>query len=445
METLNLGAELRQEQKLTPQLLLSTELLQMNSLELTEYVSKILEENPVLEQEDHTSLQKEYEELRQKASWIDGGGYWGSPRGEKDIKEPGRLDYETESLSAFLRDQLERKRLSKPLLALSVYLVELLDEDGFLTDEDLDGLQELKIPQMLIQEALNVIQSLEPAGVGARNLSECLLLQLRRSQEDSSVAQEIVSRFLPELAKKHYVPIAQELGVTIETIRAAEALIETLNPHPGMDFISTEQIMYIRPDIFVAEIDGEWKIVLNETYLPRIYISDYYTRMLQESDEKETRDYLRDKMQQAKWLLYGLSQRGQTLRRCAETIFEMQKNFFLGRSLELAPMGLSDLAEALRLHPSTISRATRGKYLQCKQGTYPLRYFFNRSVSEGTSRQAVKQKLLHIFKDENPAQPFSDQKLCDLLAKDGITVSRRVVTKYRLELGIASSTVRKKS
>ena len=354
------------------------------------------------------------------------------------------MDKETESLSSFLCDQLERKRLPKPLLALAKYMAELVDEDGYLAPEDLDGLTELKIPLSLISEALETLQSLDPAGVGARSLSECLLLQLARQEHVSPAVMDITARFLPELGKKHYGPICRELGLTMEEVRAAEKVISGLDPHPGRAFQPAEPTVYVRPDVFIVELDGELRAVLNEYYLPQISVSDYYVRLLRESDEPETRDYLRQKLQQAKWLLNSLERRGGTLRRCADAILEAQRPFFTGQTTALAPMSLSTLADTLGLHPSTISRAVRGKYLQCRQGTYPLRYFFSRAVTEqGPSRQAVQQKLLALLASEDPCHPLSDQRLCRLLAEDGMEVARRTVAKYRMELGVGSSAARK--
>lgn len=445
MSFVSLKAELRQELKLTPQLLQSMEILQMTSQELLEYLGRAAEENPVLEQEDAPVLRTAYEELRQKASWIDGGVYGSTfTHGDDSLPERGMVDRETESLSAFLCDQLDRMHLSKPLLALSKYIAELVDEDGYLTQEDLDGLSELKIPQVMIDQSLDAVQSLDPAGVGARSLSECLLLQLARQKTVSPAVMDIVARFLPELSRKHYGPICKALGITIETVQAAEKVIAALEPYPGRAFQPAEPTVYIRPDVFVVELDGELQIVLNEYYLPRVSVSDYYTRLLKESDEKETREYLRQKLRQARWLLDCLERRGTTLRRCAEAILEAQRSFFAGQTSDLIPMSLSSLAEALSLHPSTISRAISGKYLQCRQGTYPLRYFFSRAIGgQGASRQAVKLKLLALVKGEDPRAPLSDQRLCELLSQDGVTIARRTVAKYRIELGIGSSTARK--
>jgi len=441
MSLVQLKTELRQELKLTPQLLQSMEVLQMTSQELLEYVARCAEENPMLDQSDPP--ERAYEALRRQAGWIDGGVGRASFTHEDTALESGREDAGLESLSAFLRDQLQRLRLPRPLAALCEYLAELVDEDGYLAQEDLDGLSGLKILQPLIERALETLQGLDPPGVGGRSLSECLLLQLRRRHDAGPAAMEIAARFLPELGRKHYAAIAQKLGTTVEAVREAERVIAALEPHPGRAFQPAEPTAYIRPDVFVAELEGEWKVILNDYYLPRVSVNSYYLRLLKDSDEKETRDYLRQKLRQAKWLLNSLERRGGTLRRCAEAALEAQKPFFTGETGALAPMTLSDLAKRLELHPSTVSRAIRGKYLQCRRGTYPLRYFFSRPVGQ-TSRQAVKQALLVLIREEDRRKPYSDQALCRLLADRGVPVARRTVTKYRLELGLGSSAARRK-
>nr|WP_325212533.1 RNA polymerase factor sigma-54 [uncultured Oscillibacter sp.] len=443
MSLVQLKTELRQELKLTPQLMQSMEVLQMTSQELLEYLSRQAEENPLLDQSDPP--ERAYAELRRQAGWIDGGVRdRASFAHEETAPEAGAVDSRLESLAAFLRDQIHRLRLPKPLTALCEYLAELVDEDGYLAQEDLNGLEGMKIPQALIDQALDALQSLDPPGVGARSLSECLLLQLSRRGGADPAAMEIAARFLPELGRKHYAAIAQKLGTTVQAVREAEKTIASLEPHPGRAFQPAEPAVYVRPDVFVAELEGEWTVVLNEYYLPRVSVNDYYLRLLKTSDDKETRDYLRQKLQQAKWLLDSLERRGGTLRRCAEAVLEAQRPFFTGETQALTPMTLSALAEGLELHPSTVSRAVRGKYLQCRQGTYPLRYFFSLPVSGGVSRQAAKQSLLSLIREEDPRRPHSDQDLCRLLAERGVRVARRTVTKYRLELGLGSSAARRK-
>lgn len=185
-------------------------------------------------------------------------------------------------------------------------------------------------------------------------------------------------------------------------------------------------------------------MVLNEFYLPKVSVSSYYSDMSRSVEDQEARAYLKDKLRQAAWLLDSLERRGNTLQRCAQAILNAQQPFFLGRTTELAPMKLTSLAEALELHPSTVSRAVRDKYLQCRQGTYPLRYFLSRPVGpQGISRQAAKQRLLIHLRQEDPAHPLSDQALCALLEQEGIHLARRTVAKYRMEQGVGSSAVRR--
>ena len=445
MSLVSLKTELRQELRLTPQLLQSMEILQMNSQELLEYLQKAAEENPVLESEDASAQSAAYAELRQRASWIDGGipGATFTHEGG-GYPEAGRADHETESLTAFLCDQLDRMRLEKPLAALCRYMAQLVDEDGYLAQEDMDALAELKIPAALIGRALEILQSLEPAGVAARDLSECVVLQLSRMNDVPPYMLDIARSHLTDLSRGHYGPITKALGVTHGQIREAERRIASLDPRPGGMFAPAEPVVYVRPDVFIVEMDGALQVVLNEYYLPKVRISSYYATLLKTSDDPETHAYLTQKLQQAKTLLNSLERRGSTLQRCAEAVLEAQRAFFEGVSKELAPMTLSNLAEMLNLHTSTVSRAMKDKYLQCKIGTFPMRYFFSRPVGGTMARQAVQERLKALVRQENPAHPLSDQALCDRLRQEGVEISRRGVTKYRISMGIASSTVRKK-
>lgn len=445
MSLIDLKAELRQELRLTPQLLQSMEILQMSSQDLLDYVNRMAEENPLIEQEDISQAQTAYEELCQKVSWLDNRPVGGFLPSADSLAEYGATDHALDSLTAFLCDQLERKKLPKPLLTLTKYMAELLDENGWLAQEDLDELAELNIPEELICQALETLQSLEPAGIGARNLSECLLLQLDRQENTSPLLRELVTRFLPELGKKHYGPIRQELNVSTAEIVEAEAVIAALDPRPSQAFQPSAPVEYIRPDIFIVELDGTLRAILNEYYLPRISMNDYYIRMLKTTDEKDAVEYLRQKMQQAKGLISGLERRNTTIQRCAEEILAVQHEFFAGNAATPVPMTLSSLAEALSLHPSTISRATRGKYLQCRHGTYPLRYFFGRSLGQAEySTQMIRQRIWELIQNEDPTHPLSDQKICKQLETEGIQIARRTVAKYRVELRLDASNIRKR-
>lgn len=450
MDGISLRSVLQQQLRLSPQLLQSVEILQMNSQELLDYLNQAFEENPVLEQEDAPSLREAYDDLRREASWLNGGVSTATFSHDEEPEQDSvaaPANRETDSLSAFLCDQLERKKPAAPLLALSKYMTQLLDESGFLPEEELDGLRELCIPEDLIGEAVQLLQTLDPAGVAARDLRECLLLQLDRRDTPPGLVQKLVSCFLSELGCKQYAQIARKLNTSPEEIRAAESVIRQLDPCPGRAFLPAEPIAYVRPDICIVERNGRLQADLNEYYLPRISISSYYNRLLKEVEDSKTKGYLQEKMQQAKWVISSLQRRGATLQSYADELLQVQHDFFTGASRQLVPMTLSSLATRLGVHPSTVSRATRGKYLQCKQGTFPLCFFFSHAVGEGAdccSEQAVKQKLACLVRAENAGKPLSDQKLCELLQADGVDIARRTVAKYRTSLDIPPASARKR-
>lgn len=436
MEDMTFKIQLRQELRLTPQLLQSMEVLQMTSQELLDYIGRISEENPLVEPQMDREMERAWQDLRRKAAWLSdapvpvSGG----------VPERGAWDTEAESLTAFLCDQLERLRLKKPLLTLCRCMAGLVDEDGRLLEEDLESLAEL--PRELVEEAVGVLQSLEPAGVGAKDLSQCLLLQLGRKRNVPEGTEEIVRRFLPELGRRHYGPITRALGLSRRQVAEAEQCIASLDPYPGRAFAPEQEAEYVRPDVFIVESEGQLQVVLNEYCLPRITISDYYRKLLGQTDEAQTREYLRQKLQQANWLVGSLARRGETLRRCCQIVLETQRGFFEGQTQELVPMSLSDAADALSMHPSTVSRALRGKYLQCRQGTWPIRYFFSRAVGDA-SQQAIRRRMLALIRAEDPAHPLSDQQLCAALSVQGVKAARRTIAKYRRELGIPASCARK--
>lgn len=423
---------LHQELRLSPQLIQSAAILRMDAQELLEYLGRVREENPVVEQEE--PLRRDYEALRRRASWVDAGLM---PQDAGSIPEVGRRERELESLQAFLLDQLHRLRLEKKLQRSCAYIICHLDGDGYLDSEDLEGVEEG-------EAALKIVQSLEPPGVGARSLSECLLLQLGRGETVDPLGSAIVSEYLPQLGRRSYAAIAKALGVKTEAVKAAAERIAALEPYPGRNYQEEEETLYVRPDLFVLEEAGQWQVVLNEYYLPRVSVSPYYETLMKEVEDPQTREYLRQKLRHAHWVIEGLERRGTTLRRCGEEVLELQRPFFAGETDELVPMTLARLAERLELHPSTVTRALRGKYLQCRRGMYPLKYFFSGGVGEEYSRQAVKHRILTCIREEDPRHPLSDRAICEELSRQGIQIARRTVAKYRESAGIPVAAARRK-
>ena len=444
MEFFSLSTEMRTEIRLTGQMIQSMEILRMSSQDLIEYINKLYEENPVLELSESSELNCSFDDLQKKAGWI--SRELTAPTfayEDRDMPEPAVYDIETESLSFFICYQLDNLNLSKPVYSICKYLAMMVDDNGYLDQNDIDNLIVRGVKEQMADEALGILQNLEPPGICARSLQECLLIQLRRMDNPSQTAIAIAEKHLSDLGQKHYGLISRSLGLPLKKVQEAEAIILSLEPRPGADFPKNEPVVYTRPDVYIIEEEGEPKAYLNEYYLPHISISSDYTEMLKNTSDQETNEYLRDRIRQVKNLIDNLSRRGRTLQRCADAIAETQRQFFLGKCSELKPMIMSELADSLELNISTISRAVHGKYVQSVHGVLPMRYFFNRTVGETVSRQAIKQKVLRLIQAEDHKSPYSDNSICQILEQEGISIARRTVAQYRAELNLKSSAVRK--
>lgn len=435
MQKQTLHVKTKQALRLSQGMMQSISVLQMDSIELEAFVAGSVESNPMLEYLPPPS--SHIAELQREHRWMSAGS-------SGTYLEAVAAAAEDDSLEGFLRDQLARCGLDKPLAALCGYLAESLDENGYLSQEDLDGLLDKHIPAPLLEEAVSRLQALEPAGIAARDLSECLTLQLRRTG-GSPLAQAIVRDYLEELGREQYGAIAKALSVPAAQVSRAAQEIRRLDPRPGASFGKTAAPAYIRPDVFAIVENGEVRMVLSETQTPHLTLNSYYTRLLQETDDPQTRTYLLERQEHAQQLIRSLMQRTSTLQKCAELIGRQQAAFFLREPHVLQPLTMQQAAQQLSLHISTVSRALRGKYLQCRFGVFPLSYFFPRSVSPAehtVSSQQVKQMIAELVRNETT--PLSDQRIADRLAEQGVHVVRRTVTKYREQLKIGSSSRRKK-
>ena len=453
--TLELNLSMKQTQTLSPQMVQSMEILQMGSQELLEYIEELAQENPVLELEDAPEAQDSSAELRRKLEWLEStdsqNRVYHQQDSEEDQREPishyGNADETEDNLYLYVLSQLEFLPLAPEVRQAAKLLVESLNQNGWL-DEDLSQLaREWNLPLERLEEALAAIQTLEPAGVGARTLSECLLLQLRRRKGDTTLAQKIAQDYLDPMSKDCYRIIARGLGTDLERVRAACDLIRSLNPRPGSGFAARENLIYINPDLFVVNFSDHFEVLTNDYYFPSIHISGYYCRLLGESEDPEVRTYLSKKVRQAKWVVNSIEQRRSTLLRCAQHIVELQEDFFRRGPGHLRPLVMADVAWRVGVHESTVSRALKDKYLQCAGGVYPLNYFFSRNLGgspgEGVTTDAAKALLKRLIAGEDKYKPLSDQKLCQLMAREGCLVSRRTVAKYREELHIPSTAGRR--
>lgn len=458
---MELSMSMKQTQTLSPQMMQSMEILQMGSQELLEYIQDQVQENPVLEMEEKYGKGDDTAVLQRKLEWLEStdaqNRYYHQQDTEDDEKDPisnyGTVDEREENLYLYVLSQLEVMDLEPELLPVGRFLVESLNQNGWLDESVEDLAEELGKPVEEVEKALAAVQSLEPAGVGARNLSECLVLQLQRRHEDSELAIRIARDYLDPLSKSRYGLIAKSLGVCQEEVRTACDLIRTLNPRPGGGFAARENLFYINPDLFVVNFPDHFELLTNDYFFPDLNISGYYCRMLKSTEDNEVKDYLMGKVRQAKWVVHSIEQRRSTLLRCAECILELQEEFFRRGPGHLKPMCLADIAQKVGVHESTVSRTVRDKYLQCASGVYPLSYFFSRSLGAPAARPGTEENtsspdfakalLKKLIGGEDKHKPLSDQKLCERMAREGCELSRRTVAKYRDELGIPSTTGRK--
>ena len=458
---MELSMSMKQTQTLSPQMMQSMEILQMGSQELLEYIQDQVQENPVLEMEEKYGKGDDTAVLQRKLEWLEStdaqNRYYHQQDTEDDEKDPisnyGTVDEREENLYLYVLSQLEVMDLEPELLPVGRFLVESLNQNGWLDESVEDLAEELGKPVEEVEKALAAVQSLEPAGVGARNLSECLVLQLQRRHEDSELAIRIARDYLDPLSKSRYGLIAKSLGVCQEEVRTACDLIRTLNPRPGGGFAARENLVYINPDLFVVNFPDPFELLTNDYFFPDLNISGYYCRMLKSTEDNEVKDYLMGKVRQAKWVVHSIEQRRSTLLRCAECILELQEEFFRRGPGHLKPMCLADIAQKVGVHESTVSRTVRDKYLQCASGVYPLSYFFSRSLGAPAARPSTEENasspdfakalLKKLIGGEDKHKPLSDQKLCERMAREGCELSRRTVAKYRDELGIPSTTGRK--
>lgn len=446
----------KQIQTLSPQMMQAMEVLQMGTQELLEYIEEQTMENPVLERlEESSDHEAENADLRRRLDWLEAGDYQNrqyhreDSEGDDDpLRTYGVVDDE-ETLCEYLFDQLRTLHLELPMLEAAAFLVESLNSSGWL-DEDVPTLAaELGCPEGRMEQALIIVQGLDPAGVAARDLRECLLLQLKRQKPKDQLAIRIVDQYLEALARSRYGVITRELGESAEAVRRACDHIRALDPRPGAAFGGSDAPAYINPDILVTAGPDGLEVTANDRYFPTLQISGYYLRMMKEEQgDAGLQDYLTDKVRQAKWVVRSIEQRRSTLLSCAECIVDIQQRFFLKGPGNLVPLTLADVAARLGIHESTVSRAVKDKYLQCSFGVFPLSEFFSRglnthSTGEGASPDAAKALLKKLVAEEDKRAPLSDQKLCQLMEEEGCRLSRRTVAKYRDELGIPSTAGRK--
>lgn len=449
---------LEQQQKLlmTPELRQAIAILQMSTLELTEYIQKEMEENPFLEErEEQGDSESEQENDNEKMEeWLEyfndrDIGY--TQREKEEEKSFDNFLTRRPSLYEHLEFQLHIASKEEDHLVIGNYLLGSIDNCGYLCIDLDEVASKLNVSRARAEETLELIQSFHPHGVGARDLAECLLLQLRHYGKESDMAREIIQHHLGDLARGKLNKISQSLGVPVQEVQDIGDLIRTLDPKPGLQYSNNNEIKYVLPDVFVEKVEGEYVVIVNDFNFPRLIINHVYESILRQpnSFSQDARKYLEDKMGSAIWLIRSIEQRRMTLYKVACCIVDIQSEF-LDRGVQyLKPLNLKQVADIVDVHESTVSRATTNKYAQTPQGLFELKYFFSTGVQSyhGThkvSSKSIKHMVEEIVAAEDPTKPLSDDAISKVLNKKGIRISRRTVAKYRQELGILSTMARKR-
>jgi RNA polymerase sigma-54 factor len=355
-----------------------------------------------------------------------------------------------QNLAEHLTWQLQVTELDPVELEIASFLVGNLDEQGYLRSTIDEVARQAGCEPTAVEKVLRVVQSLDPAGVGARDLRECLLLQLDRLGGGDSLARRIVDQHLDQLQKRDFRGLTRVMGVTIQEVADATRVISALEPRPGRGF-GGEDPVYISPDIYVYKIGDEFHVLLNEDGLPKLRISSVYREMLSAGSrgdgQKDTRAYVHEKVRSAMWLIKSIHQRQRTIYKVMQSIIQHQRDFFEHGVAHLKPLNLRDVADDIEMHESTVSRVTTNKYVHTPQGIFELKYFFNSSINrfdgEALASESVKEKIRKIIESEDPARPMSDQRIAEMLKAANIDIARRTVTKYREAMNILSSTQRR--
>lgn len=464
-------ADLRQTQSqaqtqiFTPHMQQALAILQAPALELRTLIQEELTKNPVLE-EVAAAPSEEWEEIAQenpspttpRLEPEEAENTWDYPlaRTNFDHDEAARRQFffdsltKPETLAEHLLQQLHLSTSDSKLIAMGETIIGSLDPDGFLRV----SLQEIstlaQATNQEIEKALALVQTFHPSGVAARDLRECLLLQLQRLGKTESLEATLVVNHLEDLAHHRYENLAKRFQTEPEKIQDAAQVISKLEPKPGRAFLPEEKHQIIRAELAVRKVKEDWKIIFNPNAIPHLKISDTYKDMLASSDgnRKEVRDYLREKIRSGRSLMDWLQQRQQTLQKIIQVLIEKQKDFFEYGVAHLKPLTLAQVAREVGLHETTISRAIANKYIDTPWGVHELKFFFtsgyrNRDSGEKVSNQSIKEMLRELVDKEDKRHPYSDEDMIQIFEKRGITIARRTIAKYRKELKILPSSLRR--
>lgn len=477
--------KLQQQLVMTPRLQMALKILQVSTLELEQFLKQELLQNPLLErleeEEDEAEraesssgeaegkeregeeAKPETPEARESAptETVDDAGddldwddylddvyshAYGQNLARDDDERFERVPVAVTTFEDELKHQLHMECTDESLIGIAEYIIDELDADGYVADSLEDIASALWVPLERVERALAVVQSLDPPGIGARSLEESLLIQLRRKGSGDTLAAKVVEHCFEELKACKYDQIRRRLGVTTDDLREAINEISRLDPRPRTDPIVADP-GYITPDLVIDEVDNEYVVYLNDQDVPRVRISPTYRRMLSSDAGAEEREFISKKIKAARWIVQSIENRRRTMVRVTESIVRAQREFFEKGVSALRPLTLQQIADDVGMHESTVSRVTRGKYVQTPRGTFELKYFFSSGIktSDGNeiASKAVRDAMRDIISKEDKQKPLSDQKIAEELKRLGFTISRRAVAKYRDQMRILRAGLRK--
>ena len=478
---LSLSQRLSQQQKLSPQQIQYQKLLQLNTLALEQRIKTELELNPILEEDfeltqeqDDKEKEDEYEEIKDKddeefeiEDFMNDDDFDHEKvnrSSDEEIYQPVAPVRET--LYEHLLEQLRLLNLDDELTMLGEEIIGNLDADGYLKRgldellEELELFEHIKIDYEKAEELLSTIQHFDPIGIASRNLQECLLIQLMASKDYDEyynyLARKMLEEFYDDFTKRRFDALKQKMNLTDESLKKTVELIQSLNPKPGEGNIESIEMNQITPDFLIEKVEDNFVITLNDRSMPSVTISKQYLEMFtskkkkgrkKNTRDKETYKFLREKFESAKWFIACIQQRRETLLKIMQAILERQYEFFEKGAKFLTPMIYKDIAEAINMDISTISRVVNGKYVQSPMGIHELKYFFSEGLStdsgEEVSNKHIKERLKEIIDGEDKKKPHSDDKLAELLNQEGIHIARRTVAKYREQLRLPVARLRK--
>jgi RNA polymerase sigma-54 factor len=461
------------QQILAPQLQQSLLILQTPLLELRNLVQQEMETNPVLEElpdepssdgpnGDEPSADNNFKEEFEKLASLDeewrdymaqSSSY--SPegsRGSEEAKDKRQFFFDSiavqETLQQHLMTQLNQTALNANDRKTAELIIGNIDDNGFLQSTPEEMALSSGIAKEDFEKMLALIQSFYPPGVGARDLRECLLIQLQREGKENSLEYKVISEHMQDLGKRRFPEIARRMSISVEEMQKCADRIARLNPRPGQAFAAAPQ-NYMLPDVTVEKVDGDYQIILNNEQIPHLRISNIYKDIIaQGNNGSEVKDYIRDKIRNGKFLIRSIHQRQQTISNIAHQIVSRQRDFFEHGPSHLKPMTMGEIADAVGVHETTVSRAVSGKYMATPQGIFDMKYFFTpgyqTAAGESMSNTSVKEAILDLVKHEDANSPLSDQDIVEILTESGIPIARRTVAKYRTELDILPSHMRRK-